>query len=413
MRMSKVFGPGILFASSAIGVSHLVQSTRAGADYGTVMLWFILMANLFKYPFFEFGPRYTIATNQSLLIGYRNLSNYVLYIYYLFTIITMFIITSAVSTVTIGLAENLLKTGLDFKTFSFLFLLICSLILALGKYNTLDSLIKFIGFILVFSTVLAFLMAYFGFDFIPDKNKQNSIDLLSYSTIAFSLSLMGWMPSTIDVSAWNSEWNLEQIKKTNYKPTLKEALFEFRISYIISAVMAFLFLGLGVLALFNSKAPFSDSAVGFANQLINVYSKYLGNWSYVIIAISAFTTMFSTTIIVIDGLTRVMHKSTYLIFNLSENVGKKFYPAMCFIISMGSLFLIFFFQKDFKVLVDLATKISFLMAPFFAIINFIVIYSKEVPVDHRPGLFLKILSIAGIIYLLSFSSIYLYYSFFS
>ena len=39
------FGPGILFASTAIGVSHLVQSTRAGANYGFGLLIFIIIAN--------------------------------------------------------------------------------------------------------------------------------------------------------------------------------------------------------------------------------------------------------------------------------------------------------------------------------------------------------------------------------
>ena len=33
-RMMRTFGPGIMFASTAIGVSHLVQSTRAGAEFG-------------------------------------------------------------------------------------------------------------------------------------------------------------------------------------------------------------------------------------------------------------------------------------------------------------------------------------------------------------------------------------------
>ena len=30
----KALGPGILYAGAAIGASHLVQSTRAGASYG-------------------------------------------------------------------------------------------------------------------------------------------------------------------------------------------------------------------------------------------------------------------------------------------------------------------------------------------------------------------------------------------
>ena len=44
----KKLGPGLLFAGAAIGVSHLVQSTRAGADFGLGLLWALLLVNLFN-----------------------------------------------------------------------------------------------------------------------------------------------------------------------------------------------------------------------------------------------------------------------------------------------------------------------------------------------------------------------------
>ena len=53
----KTLGPGILYAGAAIGASHLVQSTRAGADYSFELIWVIVLVNLFKYPFFEFAYR--------------------------------------------------------------------------------------------------------------------------------------------------------------------------------------------------------------------------------------------------------------------------------------------------------------------------------------------------------------------
>ena len=46
-------GPGLLWAGTAVGVSHLVQSTRAGAGYGMTLLTVVLIANLLKYPAFE------------------------------------------------------------------------------------------------------------------------------------------------------------------------------------------------------------------------------------------------------------------------------------------------------------------------------------------------------------------------
>ncbi len=51
-NLIKIMGPGLLYAGAAIGVSHLVQSTRAGASFGFELVAIILIANILKYPFF-------------------------------------------------------------------------------------------------------------------------------------------------------------------------------------------------------------------------------------------------------------------------------------------------------------------------------------------------------------------------
>ena len=63
----RALGPGILFAGACIGVSHLVQSTRAGAGYGFELLWAVALVLIFKYPFFQYAHRYTAVTGESLL----------------------------------------------------------------------------------------------------------------------------------------------------------------------------------------------------------------------------------------------------------------------------------------------------------------------------------------------------------
>ena len=108
--LKKTLGPGILFASTAIGVSHLVQSTRAGASYGFGLLFFIIIANLFKYPFFEFASRYANYTETSIIDGYKKLGSWVLWSYLIITLISMFFITSAVGAVTSGFLQNLFQT---------------------------------------------------------------------------------------------------------------------------------------------------------------------------------------------------------------------------------------------------------------------------------------------------------------
>jgi Mn2+/Fe2+ NRAMP family transporter len=59
-------------------------------------------------------------------------------------------------------------------------------------------------------------------------------------------------------------------------------------------------------------------------------------------------------------------------------------------------------------LVKIATILSFLTAPFYAILNYILITGKHTPKEHQPKLFTRILSIAGIIFLIGFSIWFLF-----
>ena len=105
----KALGPGILFASMAIGTSHLVLSTKAGATYGILMAIPIALANILKYPFFEFGVRYTQSTETSLIEGYSKRGKTYLYLYGLITLVSTFTVLSALYSVTTGLLANLMK----------------------------------------------------------------------------------------------------------------------------------------------------------------------------------------------------------------------------------------------------------------------------------------------------------------
>ena len=241
---SKTAGPGILFACTAIGVSHLVQSTRAGADFGLMILGFVILVTLLKYPFFEYGSRYANSTQTSIIDGYKKLGKPALWLYFLLTIASMFFVTGAVGFVTAGFFENLF--GIDFLgewTLIILFA-ICVSILAIGKYNLLDSLIKIIAIVLLISTVSAFLFAIYN-GTVDSVDGFEPKDLWDASGIFFLLALMGWMPTAIDLSSWNSLWTLERMKQTNYKPRLKETLFEFRLAYIITGILAVMFVTLG------------------------------------------------------------------------------------------------------------------------------------------------------------------------
>ena len=85
MHWYKKLGPGLLYAGAAIGVSHLVQSTRAGALYGFDLVLVVLLINLIKYPFFEASGRFVAAEKENLLEGYSKIHPTFLFIFLLQT----------------------------------------------------------------------------------------------------------------------------------------------------------------------------------------------------------------------------------------------------------------------------------------------------------------------------------------
>jgi Mn2+/Fe2+ NRAMP family transporter len=396
----KNLGPGLLFAGAAIGVSHLVQSTRAGADFGLGLLWALLLVNLFKYPFFQFGPRYATATGESLLDGYKKLGKGVLVTYYILNIATMFTIQTAVTIVTAGLASNLFGDFVSIEIWTVIILFVCFSLLVLGKYKLLDNLMKVIVLTLTISTILAVYMAL--------SNNSSPLSLKQILPnggleITFLIAFMGWMPAPLDVSVWQSLWAIEKNKDTKRYNT-KSALFDFNIGYLSTIVIGIGFLMLGALIMFNSGETFSNSAALFSGQLIDLYTKSLGNWAHYIIAIAAFTTMFSTTITTLDASPRVMNRTTELLFKQSSKYG---YVIWILILTFGTIGIFFFLDSEMGLLIKIATILSFITAPFYAIINYKLISSVHTPKEWRPSMQLHRLSWLGIIFLIGFSIWYL------
>jgi len=396
----KKLGPGILFAGAAIGVSHLVQSTKAGADFGFGLVWALLLVNLFKFPFFQYGPKYANATGESLLEGYKKLGTNILYFYVIISLATMFTIQTAVTIVTAGIASSLTNNIISVEQWTIIILIVCSVLLYFGKYKMLDKMIKIVISILALSTILATYLAFnnFSYDFnLSQVLPKNNVE------IAFLIAFMGWMPAPLDISVWHSIWTIEKNKSDGIQE-MKTTLFDFNVGYFGTIILGISFVLLGYFVMNGSNLSFSSSATTFATQLIEMYTSTFGSWSYIIIGLATFTTMFSTTITTLDASPRAMHKATELISNKKIKNG---YIYWLFFLVIGTITIFFNFNSEMGTLVKVATIVSFITAPFYAIINYILISSSHTPKKYRPKTFMHILSIIGIFFLLGFGIWYL------
>ena len=394
IKLISKLGPGLLFAGAAIGVSHLVQSTRAGADFGWGLIWALLLVNIFKYPFFQYGPRYAMATGESLLDGYHKVGKIFLIIYFVLNLATMFTIQTAVTIVTAGLASSLFGITDNMVVWSLIITIGCYVILLFGRYQLLDKMIKIIILVLAVSTIFSTGVASF-----------NSNEVYSFKQVfpdgaglVFLVAFMGWMPAPLDISIWHSIWAIE--KNKNQKITNKESLFDFNVGYISTVILGICFVSLGALVMYNSGVSFSNSGSVFAGQLIELYTSNLGDSFYLIISICAFTTMLSTTITCLDASPRTMSRATQL---LTNQINKNYYFHWISTLAIGTMLIFYFLLSEMGALVEIATVLSFITAPFYALLNYTLVTSKNMPDEHKPSKSLRVLSIAGILFLSLFA----------
>lgn len=403
-------GPGLIMAGAAVGVSHLVQSTRAGAEYGLLLLPLVLLACLFKYPFLEYGPRYAAATGENLVIGYRRVGRWALGLFAVITFGTMFVIQAVVTVVTAGLAG--LVFGLDASPaiISAGILAACMLLLAVGNYTGLDLAMKMIMAALTISTVAAVALALgSGPDWSGISGLDQASRLWTAAGFTFLLALLGWMPIPLDVAAWHSLWTQERARETGQAPTLRYAVIDFRVGYIGATLLAAAFLLLGALLMHSSGLSFANTPVGFAGQLVSLYTATLGAWSEPLIAVAALSVMFSTTLAVTDGYPRVLSALFAAArYGTEDARAQQPHHWLSYVLALtgvivGALLIVFLAGERFTQLIDFATTVSFLSAPVLAWITFRVVTDPHMPEAARPGTALRALSWAGILFLAGLS----------
>jgi Mn2+/Fe2+ NRAMP family transporter len=404
-------GPGILFAGAAIGVSHLVQSTRAGAGFGFDLLWAVALVLLFKYPFFQYAHRYTAATGESLLQGYLRLGRWALILFMGVVVISSFITMAAVTVVTAGLAGALLGLEMSLTVISLILLVVISAMLLVGHYRLLDQVMKVMVLVLGVLTLAAVgIAAAHGPAGTPGFTHPS---VWSVGGLTFLLALMGWMPAPLDIGAWSSLWILEKHKGDARPPTVAQALLDFNLGYVATVVLAFAFVSFGALVMFGTGAEFSPSGIAFARQLVDMYTGTLGAWSRWLIALVAFITMFSTTITVLDGYSRTLAAGSGLLLAQQRAPGKQSTKVFMIVLVVLAVAIIGFFMGGMRALVDVATVLAFLTAPLVAVLNFTIVRRDNVPQDMRPGRFLSWLSWAGIGFLAGFSLVWIWVRFFA
>lgn len=414
-------------AATAIGASHLVLAPTAGAVFGYALLWVMPFSHLFKYPAFEFGPRFAIATGTSLLDGYGVVPgprNWALWLFLLGTVIQGITVLAGVLGVGAAVMAAALPAGVPIPLLSLLLGLLCAILLWSGGFDGLSALSKWMLLGLTAMTVVAFVARPPPGDVLRD--------LVTPAVPAGSLlllgALLGWMPTGIDVSVWHSLWALERREaweaaaessgRTGPAGPLRVGLTDMRLGYGLSFVLAVMFLSLGAEVL--RPAGEIPAGAGVAITIARLYTDVLGAWTYPLFLAAAFFGMFSTAYGVLDGFPRAFRETVgrlgiarprasaapSVADDSSTLDGRLLYWGFLFG-SLGLAILETLALPDPLILVTIAAVTSFLLAPVQYVLNYVCV-TRLIDEPHlRPGTGLRVWALAGIVCMLGASGLFL------
>lgn len=392
-------GPGILMATAAIGGSHLVASTQAGALFGWQLLWLILLVNILKYPFFRFGVQYTLQQNESLVEGYWRKGRGYFYSFVLLNVLAAVVNTAGVLILTAALLQYALPWQLSLNLLCWLILASCLLILLLGHYRALDRVSKVIMLLLTLTTLVAAAIAFNKGPTAPAGFQGPSPWQLAM--LGFLVALMGWMPAPIEISAISSLWL--KAKQRQQPVSQRQGLFDFNLGYWLTTFLALVFVTLGALVQYGSDQPIALAGAAFAQQLVEMYGQTIGSWAKPLVSLIAFLCMFGTTITVLDGYARTLHESGRLLgWYQADN--RRIAALWLLLQALAGMALILFFRSALSPMLTFAMTLAFLTTPVFAWLNFSLLRGQ--PNQPLP-FWLNTLSWLGLVYLFGFALLYL------
>lgn len=386
-------------ASAAIGGSHLVSSTQAGAIYGWKLTGIIILALLLKYPFFRFGPEFTAETGMSVVEGYARKGKAYLWIFFVLCAVSSVISAAGVGLLCTVILAFLLpeSLGIAAPILTAIVMAVVWLILVTGRFRALDVVSKIIVASLSVTTIFAAILA-------ASKGPAMAADFVGPSpwnlaSLAFIVALVGWMPAPIEIAAINSLWVSAKSRTT--KMSVRDVVFDFNVGYITSGLLALVFVALGFFVQFGTGVEVAQQGGKYIPQLMSMYAQAIGQWAVPMMAFIAFATMFGTTISVVDGYARACAESIRLLRNHTQ-LSQRAVLWWITGITLIALAIMLWMNAELAAMLRFSMISAFVTAPVFAWLNYSLVRKNS----GTSGM-LHALAMIGIVFLSAFTLLFL------
>ncbi|MEV4730059.1 Nramp family divalent metal transporter [Saccharopolyspora sp. NPDC049426] len=193
----KQVGPGIMAAATGVGAGDLVATLVAGSRYGYALFWAVILGTVFKLALGEAVGRWHLASNRTMLAGWRTLGRWAVTYFGIYAVVWGFVYGATAMSAS-ALPLNALFPVLPVSGWAVICGLAGLMLVWFGRYSVLEKLMTvLVGVMFVTVVGTAILVG-------PNLVELGAglVPRLPEGSVAYALGLMGGVGGTITMAAY-------------------------------------------------------------------------------------------------------------------------------------------------------------------------------------------------------------------
>ena len=249
----KLVGPGLVVAATGVGAGDMVSSLTAGTEFGTILIWAVILGAALKFALTEGLGRWYMATRTTILEGWHSMGWWasIYFIVYL-ALVTFFFGAAAPSAS--ALATDAMFPGLmPFWLWAVLHSVIFGFgICILGRYRLFERVMEvFVGLMFLTVVGLAILLT----PSLGELAMGTIVPRMPEGSLPFVLAVIGGVGGTFTLVSY-TYWVRERgWRQPSWIPMMRTDL---SVGYIMTGIFMVAMLVIGAELLFANGTSISD-----------------------------------------------------------------------------------------------------------------------------------------------------------
>ena len=252
-RRLRLIGPGLVVAATGVGAGDMVSSLTAGTEFGTILIWAVILGAVLKFALTEGLGRWYMATRTTILEGWHSMGWWasIYFIVYL-ALVTFFFGAAAPSAS--ALATDAMFPGLmPFWLWAVLHSVVFGfLICVIGKYGLFERVMEiFVGVMFLTVVGLAVLLT----PSLGELAMGTILPRMPEGSLPFVLAVIGGVGGTFTLVSY-TYWVRERgWRRPSWIPMMRTDL---GVGYVMTGIFMVAMLVIGAELLFANGSSIGD-----------------------------------------------------------------------------------------------------------------------------------------------------------